>query len=65
VVLIAEGTGAVLYEADKLAKEGRSVLILVTQIQHGTNIYCMAETMFPHLRVKFVWSGFLAQTEQK
>jgi len=44
----------VLQEADKLVQEGRTVLIIVTQIQHGENILSMAQRTFPHLRIEYV-----------
>ena len=44
----------VLLEADELVSEGRTVLIFVTQVQHGNNILIMAQKTFPHLRIEYV-----------
>jgi superfamily II DNA or RNA helicase len=57
VVFNSRRNKAVLMDADKLVKAGRTVLILVTQIQHGANIMEMAKRGFPHLRIKFVFGG--------
>ena len=46
----------VLQTADNLVKAGRTVLILVTIVQHGNNILDMARRLFPHLKIEFVWS---------
>ena len=46
----------VLQTADNLVKAGRTVLIIVSLVQHGNNILDMAHRLFPHLRIEFVWS---------
>jgi superfamily II DNA or RNA helicase len=46
----------VLETADKLVQSGRTVLILVTIVQHGENILNMAHRLFPNMRIEFVWS---------
>ena len=47
----------VLKDALDMVLEGRTVLILVTQVVHGNNILTMALRSFPQLRIKFVWGG--------
>lgn len=47
----------VLEDAVVLKAEGRTSLILVVQIEHGTNLIEMARKRFPDLKVKFVWGN--------
>jgi superfamily II DNA or RNA helicase len=44
----------VLETASELVEAGRTVLILVTLVQHGENVLSMAKRSFPHLRVDYV-----------
>lgn len=44
----------VLQMTNELVESGRTVLILVTQVQHGENILSMANRTFPHLRIEYV-----------
>jgi len=43
-----------LQVASELVEAGRTVLILVTQVQHGENVLSMAQRSFPHLRIDYV-----------
>lgn len=47
----------VLQTAEELVQKGRTVLILVTLIQQGENIINMAHRLFPHMKIRFVYSG--------
>jgi superfamily II DNA or RNA helicase len=44
----------VLQTASNLVESNRTVLILVTLIQHGSNILTMARRSFPHLKIEYV-----------
>jgi superfamily II DNA or RNA helicase len=44
----------VLETASELVAAGRTVLVLVTQVQHGQNVLSMAQRSFPHLRIEYV-----------
>lgn len=57
VIFNSRRNKSVLEEANKLVGVGRTVLILVTAIQHGHNIINMAKRIFPQLKITFVWSG--------
>ncbi len=46
---------AVATDANQLVQEDKTVLILVTAIQHGFNIKEMIERRFPNITVEFVW----------
>lgn len=45
----------VVLDAEEYVKQGRTVLILVTAIQHGFNIKEMAERIIPHRDIEFVY----------
>jgi len=61
VIFNSRRNKTILIESEKLIKEDRTILILVTAIQHGHNIMNLAKRSFPHLKMKFVWSGIASK----
>jgi superfamily II DNA or RNA helicase len=45
----------VLEDTVELVNQGKTVLILVVEIQHGYNLMEMAKAHFPDLNIEFVW----------
>ncbi len=45
----------ILSNANKYIESGKTVLILVTAVKHGHNLMCMANTMYPNMRPRFVY----------
>jgi superfamily II DNA or RNA helicase len=54
VVLNRKRHKVVLEKAVELVKENRTVLILVTRIDHGMLLEMMGSRLYPHLRIKFL-----------
>jgi superfamily II DNA or RNA helicase len=47
----------VLIDTMHMVEQGRTVLILVTAIQHGTNIIKLCSKLYPSLDIEYVWGG--------
>ncbi len=47
----------VLEDTIELINQGRTVLILVVEIEHGHNLIEMAKKRFPNLKIQFIWGN--------
>jgi superfamily II DNA or RNA helicase len=55
----------VLEDAIEDNKQGRTVLILVVEIQHGFNLMEMAQNRFPDLKIEFVYGDIESESRLK
>lgn len=65
VVFNSRRSKQIALDTNWLAGEGRTVLIMVTEIQHGHNILAFLRRMYPNLRSEFVWAGVKGEERQK